>query len=226
MYKKYIGEGSNGKCYELSNGSILKIFKYPHSKSELERYKYFLNYKNDSIIFPHAFKIVGNNLAGYVTHKVPGDTIDKRFSSYNLEKMSKDIIELEKDILLISNGKIIMSDVHSSNILYDGNRFRIIDPDYYSISHLHAEEIFYKNEKRIKNIIFGLLTERISHLKHSDDILNELRKYCIYEYEINQMLLDTKNILEYYYNKRIDRLEDIGEDYGHMYIRNYRSRKN
>ena len=184
-----------------------------------------MNYQNDSILFPYDFKVINKRIIGYKSKKAPGKKIDMCFKNQSLEQMSKDIIQLEKDILKVSSGKICMSDVNTSSIFYDGNKFSMIDVDYYYISHLPIDEIFYKNIKRIKCIFFELI--RIELLKddcNKEKILNELRKYCIYEYEINQMLLDSKYILEYYCNKTINRLEDMGDNNGHMYIRNNRSR--
>ena len=51
-YKKYtkIGEGSNAICYQLASDQVLKIFKKTQLKYKLDKFKYFLNYSNDSFV--------------------------------------------------------------------------------------------------------------------------------------------------------------------------------
>ena len=47
--KTYLDEGDNGICYLIEDNKVLKIFKKPIDVKEVERFKYFLKYKNDNI---------------------------------------------------------------------------------------------------------------------------------------------------------------------------------
>ena len=77
MYKKFLGEGVSGKCYELADGSVLKIFKIPVDISESEKYDYFAKYQCDSILFPYKLKKTNKYIKGYITKKAPGEVLQK-----------------------------------------------------------------------------------------------------------------------------------------------------
>ena len=53
--KKLLKEGTTAKCFLLQNGNVFKQFNNPLSISDVERFKYFLNFENESILFPFDF---------------------------------------------------------------------------------------------------------------------------------------------------------------------------
>ena len=223
MKKKHFDEGRSGVCYELENGEVLKLFKRNKEAKELSKYEYFLNYLNDSIIFPQKFIIKRNQFRGYITKKVKGESFDKSLMIHNIDKLYNHTITLEKNIDFISQGKIKMRDVHANNVFYDGNKICIIDPDKYQVVSLNSEDLFYINIKTIKELILELLYLKIckSEVSFKDSLYNELRKYVMNDYEINYMILEYKRILENYYQKEFTKFEDIGDTNGNMYSRTY-----
>ena len=53
--KKFLGKGNFSKCYLLDDGNVLKIFNKPKSLYEMDNFKYFIKYSNDSFVFPFEF---------------------------------------------------------------------------------------------------------------------------------------------------------------------------
>lgn len=197
--KKYIGSGLFGDCYELTNGDILKIFKTPQSISNIKKYKLFQNYQNESFIFPYDFYIKRKKFLGYVSKKAPGKGLDESFKLYNLENLSKNLFKLDRDIMYISSGGIIMRDVHSDNVFYDGNKYSIIDTDAYKFcgGDFDKESIYYDNIRKIKCAIFESIYENFVDDKDSR-LYHELRKYCIWNYNVGDALLSIGNKIEEY----------------------------
>ena len=55
------------KLYILEDGNILKLFKNPRDIGEIDRYRYMLNYDNESFVFPFEFIYDDEKFYGYIT---------------------------------------------------------------------------------------------------------------------------------------------------------------
>lgn len=197
--KKYIGSGLFGDCYELTNGDVLKIFKMPQSISNIKKYKLFQNYQNESIMFPYDFYVKHRKFLGYISKKAPGKGLDESLKLYNLEDLSKDLFKLDRDVMHISGGGIIMRDVHSDNVFYDGNKYSIIDTDAYKFCDEDFDQvsIYYDNIRKVKSAIFESIYENFV-IDKDTRLYHELRKYCIWNYDIGEALLNISNKIEEY----------------------------
>lgn len=217
MQKKYIGEGLNGRCYELENGEILKVFKIQRDIEELNRYKRFLEYKNDSVYFPYRFITNKKHIKGYISKKAPGKGLDDSLSLFDLEKISTHLIKLENDIALVSNGSIIMCDTHSENILYDGMKFSIIDVDEYFFyecpNNFDNTYPYERNISKIESAIYGVFCNELGkcNFKDKQKILNELKKYIFWNYGPSNQVLQYKMILERVFKENISSLDKVKE---------------
>ena len=209
MDNKFIGKGQCGKCYELENGNVLKIFNRPKSISELKKYKTFLNYKNETIVFPHEFVTTMTKLKGHISKKVYGHKLDtEEFKLYKIDDMYRGLFHLEKDIDFISNSNIRMIDTHSGNIFYNGSKFSIIDVDSYQIYDNLSDRIIYKNTMIIKEIFYNLFISS-GNIKSKSDLDLLLRKYIFWDSSICETVYEFKNIIEKYYKNNIETIDDI-----------------
>ena len=217
MQKKYIGEGINGRCYEIENGEVLKVFKIKPGIEELKRYKSFLEYSNDSILFPYRFITTKKYIKAYVSKKAPGEKIYNCLGVYGLDKISKDLIKLEKDVLIISKGNIVMYDNHSENMLYDGNKFSVIDVDDYSFydcpNNFDYTYPYDRNVLKIEGAIFEIFCNEIGKtnlsIKDKNKLFEEFRKYLFWNQEPSYQVFKYKNILEKFLNEKIYSLESV-----------------
>ena len=131
--KKILGEGRMSRCYLLEDGNVLKLFKHTRNLYEMDNFKYFLQYSNDSFVFPFDFIYDSRNFYGYIMKKAPGKTLKQIFSKSTLTNLSNHSYKLERDIDFISSGGIFIYDFHDENVLYDGNKYSVIDPDEYGV---------------------------------------------------------------------------------------------
>ena len=211
--KKFIGEGTYGKCYELSNGDILKVFKIPKDKYEIKKLESFSKIDTKTIIFPKELLILKNTLLGYSMRKAPGEKIYDNFKYYDLNKAALNTVNLEKDIIKISGMGIETYDIHPENIFYDGLNYSIIDTDEYEFCEINTDDLEYFNIKKISNAFIEVFIEELLNAnffcdKHYE-FLSKLRFYKSKGYELNKLIIKLKNEIENYFNTEITTLSDI-----------------
>lgn len=209
--KEKIGEGACGVCYLINKNYVLKKLNTPLPVIEIDKFKYFLNYKNDSIMFPIDFLYDDINLYGYITKKAYGESLFNKFSSSNLIKLSMHSIKLENDIKYISDGKIIIEDLHDENILYDKNKLSVIDTDLYlKAGDLYSKkEILERNINSYKNVIKNLTIFSSLKFNCSSFIINKALKYEKLNISASEMIYKLKCDLDKYYKTDIQSIDDI-----------------
>jgi len=231
--KKFLNKGTTSKCFLLKNGTVFKQFNNPLDLSELERFKYLLNYKNDNFLFPFDFVYDNKKFYGYITKKALGDTLEKTFKNSDLKKLSTDCIKLEKNIDLISSGKIIMYDYHSANIMYDGNLIQVIDPDDYGINNFYTEkEVKIRNYQYNRIMMCNLFLSNIKLNKYTNYITDKVYQYKCCDAKVSDILINIKEDIEKYYKENINTVNDFNnmirksESNGKniVYSRTYRGR--
>lgn len=217
MYKKFLGEGIYGKCYELKSGEVLKIFKIPRDIDDLKKYKRFLEYKNDSVLFPYRFNIEKRHIKSYICAKAPGDKIYNSLAQYDIFNISKHLFKLERDIGFISNGNIIMYDNHSENMFYDGVKFSVIDVDEYDFyDYVYKHDLAYvydRNMSKIETCMYEIFCNEISKTELSNNdkhvIYDQFKKYIFWDCNPSSQILIYKNILEKFLNENITSLDSV-----------------
>lgn len=211
--KKFIGEGFYGKCYELSNGDILKVFKIPKDKPEIKKLESFSKIDTKTIIFPKELLTLKNTLLGYSMRKAPGEKIYDNFKYYDLNQAALNTINFEKDIIKISRMGIKLFDPNSENIFYDGEDFFLTDTDEYDYSDIDPEDLEYFNIKEVSKYFIELFIEELLNEKiyfdNHYEFLSKLRLYKNKGYELNQLIIALKNEVENYLNIEITTLNDI-----------------
>ncbi len=208
--KKLLKKGTTSKCFLLQNGNVFKQFNTHLSISDVERFKYFLNFENESILFPFDFIYDDKKFYGYVTKRAIGDTLSESFSSSNLEKLSTNSIKVEKNIELVSEGKIVMHDLHSDNVIYDGNLVQVIDPDEYGIRDGYTvEEIKEINFKYYRILISNLFIRNMVLNKDTQYIIDKINLHKYTGYRASQIIINIKDEMEKYTKEQIDTVDDF-----------------
>ena len=162
--KKYIDEGTYGRCYELVNNDILKIFKIPKGKSEIQKMKSFCDIDTKTIIFPKELLVSRDTLFGFSMRKAQGNKLYETFRNYDLEEASFNTINLENDIINISDLGIRMYDIHSENIFYDGFNYSVIDTDEYDYCDFNKDDLEYFNIKQFYSVFIELFINELLDL--------------------------------------------------------------
>ena len=208
--KKLLKEGTTAKCFLLQNGNVFKQFNKPLRISDVERFKYFLNFENESILFPFDFICDNKKFYGYVTKRAIGETLSQSFSNSNLEKLSTHSIKVEKNIDFVSEGKILMHDLHSDNVIYDGNLVQIIDPDEYGIRDIYTtEEIKDINFKYYRTLISNLFITNIGINKDTQYIIDKINFHKYTGYRASEVIIKIKDEMEKYTKEQIETVDDF-----------------
>lgn len=206
--KEFLGKGGIAKCYTLEDGNVLKLFNHPRRVCEIERFKYFLEYANDSFLFPFEFIYDSEKIYGYITEKAPGVTLKQAFPTSNLLEMSKHSYKLEKDINFVSRGGILLYDMHDENVLYDGNKYSVIDPDENGRSS-DLGSVFDSNHFIHRILISNLFLENLSKIKRTKVIKDKVTKYKYMSMKPSEMIVQVKDDMEKYYKENVDTIEDV-----------------
>ena len=210
MSKKLLKKGTTAKCFLIQNGNVFKQFNSPLNISDVERFKYFLNFQNENILFPFDFVCDSKKFYGYVTKRAIGDTLTESFSSGDLEKLSTHSIKVEKNIDLVSQGKILMHDLHSDNVIYDGNLMQIIDPDEYGIRDIYTvEEIKDTNFKYYRTLISNLFINDLEINKNTQYIIDKINLYKYTGYRASEVIIKIKDDMEKYTKETINTVDNF-----------------
>ena len=208
--KKLLKKGTTAKCFLLQNGNVFKQFNNPLNISDVERFKHFLNFENKNILFPFDFVYDSKKFYGYVTKRAVGPTLSESFSGSNLEKLSTHSIKVEKNIGFVSQGKILMHDLHSDNVIYDGNLIQIIDPDEYGIRDIYnVEEIRDTNFTYYKTLISNLFITNIGINKNTQYVIDKINFHKYTGYRASEVIIKIKEEMEKYTKEQLETVDDF-----------------
>ena len=140
--------------------------------------------------------------------KVSGKTLKQMFSKSTLTNLSNHSYKLERDIDFLSSGGIFLYDLHDENVLYDGNKYSVIDPDEYGIRS-NTERAKEYNSSKNRILISNLFLDNIESTKHTILIRKNIYEYKNIGIRPSEMIAQVKSDIENYYKERIDTLEDI-----------------
>ena len=201
-----IGSGAEGECF-LVNNEVYKIYDPVY---ELDKYTSNPICKDDlnleSFLFPEEIYTYGkeNNLFAYkTTPYVEKDVLKisllRKHIIPDINKIKKALEILIKDIYILSRNNIAAIDFAKRNLLFDGNRFHVIDTLDYDVV---DEYTYLDNITVLKNSIncfildcevacelYGISKEEI-HLDECKNLINFINKVAI----DTQEELDTKEV--------------------------------
>ena len=214
--KKLFVKSTNSKCYLIGKEQdrVLKIFNVPFNKENVEKFEYFLDYKNDSFIFPHEFIVYGDKFLGYVTQRSNGKELEKVIDKIDFVTYSKRSKKLEEDIVYVSNGKILINDISTRNILYEKELLRVIDPDFYKVyCNSSVNEVLNYNMKVYKSCIADLFILPYLRMKKKPDkyVVEKINQYMKSDINTSEFIINLKLILEDYYDSEINNLREFNK---------------
>ena len=184
---KYIGKGNCARCYLLSDGSILKVFKHnydakcvlrqPLFNEELNK---FGSIGNDTYICPKTIVKQNNEIVGYIYPHVNGKNLSKINNNIKLYDLFYSYEQIIIDTKKISDQYFCLFDIHRKNIIYDGS-IHIIDLDkgYFKDTTYDLHTTFLGNINSIFDTIFGKIynTDMDEIIEFSDlFVQNKFRK--------------------------------------------------
>lgn len=210
MKKRKLGEGETSICYELQNQNVFNEFNSPLSLSEIEKFKHFLKYENKSFLFPFDFVYDEKYFYGYITKRARGLELHENILKSDLEKLSKASSVVEEDIDFISQGNILIRDLHAGNIIYDDEKLQIIDQNEYIIKpNYDIVDVIGENSKTYRIMFTNLFKSYIFHNKESRFILQKLNKYENSGYSTSEIIIKLKEDIEKHYKEEINTLEEF-----------------
>lgn len=208
--KQFLGGGHFGKCYVLDNGMILKLYNESKNLSEIEKFKYFLKYKNENFLFPFDFIYDEELFYGHISKRSMGTEIGKCFSSINLNNLLRHAKTLENGIKTISDGKILIFDFSSSNVLYDNEKLEVIDHDFYQIKQdMKISEIKKQNIEHLRGLVACLFMDELIEEESARKIVEKIMEYEDYDNSIDDMIFLIKQEIEKHYQEQIDKIDDL-----------------
>lgn len=210
--------GSTSTIYEFNN-LLLKIFKDAFIKDTLEF--------NDEFIMTHILikKLDIKNVLkmkkalihnkyfyGYTMKKLPGNRIIEIPEETTFENLKKSLIQIEKDIKVLSKNNIITADISTSNLLYDSvsNTSYIVDTDCYIIDRTESiDHIMLENKIELYHAVFnGILGNKNIY---DERFLNYIRNILYKQIETTDGIEDfidtTLNLVQDYTNKKTDNIK-------------------
>ena len=212
MNKKYLNKGQTGICYLLGNNTVLKIFNDSKKTSEIDKFKYFQKFNNNSFVFPFEFVQYDDIFYGYISQFVVGKRLREVFNDSNLVTMSKKSYKLEKDIDFVSSGKIIVEDLSADNILYS-DEFKVIDPDYYVVDNSYDVDYINKlNHEIYKGTILDLFV--YPYLKNKENhkfIIDRAEYYNHKDIKASELILCFKEDMEKYYKEEFETINEFNK---------------
>lgn len=126
---KYLGTGIDGKCVLLDNGRVIKLL---HNSYDSKYTLPFKGLKNSSFVFEDEEICIDNQVWAVLMNEAKGKKVsDYKPLNQDLLKLGRQLRVLTNDICEISSLGILIQDFHTGNLLYDEDKFTIIDTFQY-----------------------------------------------------------------------------------------------
>lgn len=208
--KELIGEGCCSMCYLLDDKTVYKEFKIPIYKSEIKIFSKLFEYRNESICLPIEFISKDKRICGYVMPRIMGETIGSCFNESNIVNMSTNSILLEKNIDYMSKGNILMDDFHAGNLMYDNEKFTIIDIDSYFVPTSYStDEVIEKNREFHRIMISNLFINNLLNDKYKRLIVDKILPIKYSKIKTNELIIEIKMILDKFYKEDIKTMNQL-----------------
>ena len=216
--KRFLGAGFEGQSILLKNDLVLKDYFKPRDIEEKDKLLQFKDIDLDSFSFTKDVCNDDEKIYGAITKYANGLTVENcRIYDDNAENLCNNLQKLSDDINKLTELNILINDNFLDNIVYDGNKFTMIDTQCYEYNQEEIDDLLAVNLGIIEHIYFKLLGTFIDyHLRRTDSDYKD----CFYDKYLlsnpKETLMGIKEELENY----------LGEDYNSFFeIRKDLSRK-
>ena len=100
--------------------------------------------------------------------------------------------------------------MNETNIMYDGEKIEVIDPDFYWIDAKSSlKEIQKRNLNSYKLTILEAFRANIGYAKKTNYILQKITKYEYIDSSASAIMIKIKEDMEKYYKERINTIDDL-----------------
>ena len=179
------GKGSFGECFIVDDKTLYKKFfrlengDYPFEKDYFNNIK---GIKNNSFVFPKKIYTKGEYTVGYTMDFIHAKNLSDLKLDFSITDFIYALDILKEDLKRINNQNIIINDINSSNILYDG-LFHIIDTDlfvkednsvYIDENEMYLAEYLYQYITEENNTVYTYydLIDKNEELYYANRIIN------------------------------------------------------
>lgn len=197
-----LGFGREGNCILLDNGYVLKkLYGEYNPKFALQ----FKDVENDSFIFAKNGIFINQYISALFMKYVKGLTLsDKIPKDQSFIQLGLQLQKLVDDIIKLSEMGIQVKDFHTGNIIYDGNKFIIIDTlGYLYLSGSYKTE----NLREVMHKVFYYILIDILRYREIPNSLVYYGKLNILE-NPNEYLLNLKKYIENIAEQEVNTVED------------------
>ena len=133
---KIIGAGGTAFCYRLPDNRVLKLYIETYNKkvlfnncNMLEHVENISRLGNDSYVVPDEVLVKDNRVVGYIYPFVEGSTLYSLRKHVRLNDLHSNFSKLIEDTVDLSNKGFKLFDVHNGNILFNDEKYHVIDLD-------------------------------------------------------------------------------------------------
>ena len=205
MVKK-LGSGEEGECVLLDNGEVIKyLYKDYFPKNALQ----FKDLDIPSFVFAKSGAYISFFVSAVFMRYAKGDALLDRIPlEQRLDVLADHLSVLVKNIKEASDNGIYVVDFHRGNVLYDMNKFEIVDTIPYlkgDVNKWIETENFYE----IMNAVYDALLPEV--LKYKKEIGSEYSFFRNLEYLKNpkEYLQLLKSRIEDIVEKEVTTLGDV-----------------
>ena len=225
---EYLGSGSEGVCYR-NNKNVYKIYndKYKNLYNNdivINRLLQFRNIIIDNIYFIRRLIYLDNLMIGSISEYAEGVSCSKKMlCRCNIDKLVNALFILKKNIYELSKLGICIDDNYLGNILYNGDKFKLIDTggyfyysDFYEMDKFDDIEIYNRNMRKIMKLLFmnitGIYLEEDNYILSFLWRINSPYKSYLVDGELlsnpDETILGIKNIISEYSDYEIKNFND------------------
>ena len=210
---KYIGEGGDGTVYLLDNKWSLKILH--NWRTGTSFIKPLLNLEIEGFAFPVALIFMQDEIVGVISPFVKGkDIFRKNLAGEEISKIITASSDLVPSIEELSYLQILAKDAWEINIIFDGNKFTVIDPMHFEFD--SSSDVFSINLKEIIGAIADSALDTDyrnvnSFLRLTKSRFKNYRSDAYLLSHPKELLLGIKDELEEFLQMRIVRFSDAEE---------------
>ena len=205
-YVKKLGLGREGVCSLLKDGTVIK---YLHEDYYPDFALQFKDVDTPTFIFAKSGAFVGEFVSGLFMDYAEGKSLyEKKPTDQSMILLGTQLEQVVTDIKTISKQGVWIRDFHPGNMIYNGERFRIVD----TLSYLSLPKDNYEEENmyEVMNRLYDFLL---------DDVMKDRDVYKKYIFYGRRDLIDhpkeyltaLKNYIEEISGKSITTLDDANK---------------
>ena len=170
-----IAKGKNGNVYGYGT-SALKVFDDLYEPPiDYETARYMTSIYTDRILLPRKLLFYNDSFAGYSMKLIQKKGNVKKLINSPKEQLINNIKCLEQDVEIISNHRILMSDMSPENVQYNGKLY-ISDPSKYRLFDVKSTDGLEKiNLYQLHLLLTELFSEELRRINFSILVISRLK---------------------------------------------------